>query len=151
MNRRLFRLHDTYFAGNRLKISSSFEIKKGILLIPRRYGTRVAVNDELFVEKVIAICEKSKYVLTLCTGSALIAKTGLLDSSRETFNKRAFDWVVTQRQQVNWIKKPRWTTDENFYTFAGVSAGMDMSLVFCPIFMALTLPGKLLSKLNITG
>jgi putative intracellular protease/amidase len=101
-----------------------------IFLIPGGHGTRSAVNDTELINKVIAISHQSKFVLTVCTGSALLAKTGLLDGKKATSNKRAFDWVVTQGQQVNWIKKARWTKEDKFYTSAGVSAGMDMSLGF---------------------
>ncbi len=31
---------------------------------------------------------------------------------------------------VNWIRKSRWTVDDKYYTFSGVSAGMDMTLGF---------------------
>lgn len=31
---------------------------------------------------------------------------------------------------MQWIKKARWVKDEKFYTSAGVSAGMDMTLGF---------------------
>jgi transcriptional regulator GlxA family with amidase domain len=53
-----------------------------------------------------------------------------LDGKKATSNKRAFDWVVTQGEKVNWIRKARWTRDGKFYTSAGVSAGMDMTLGF---------------------
>jgi putative intracellular protease/amidase len=101
-----------------------------ILLIPGGHGTRAAVNNAALLDKLIKVCNQSKYVLTVCTGSALLAKTGLLNGRKATSNKRAFDWVVTQGLHVNWIKKARWTKEDKFYTSAGVSAGMDMSLGF---------------------
>ena len=60
----------------------------------------------------------------------MLAKTGLLDGKKATSNKKAFDWVITQVENVNWIRKARWTKDGKFYTSAGVSAGMDMTLGF---------------------
>lgn len=108
------------------------EIKNGvdIFLIPGGHGTRKEVNNIQLIDKIRAICQLSKFVLTVCTGSALLAKTGLLDGKKATSNKRAFDWVTTQGENVNWIRKARWTKDEKFYTSAGVSAGMDMTLGF---------------------
>lgn len=108
------------------------EIENGvdIFLIPGGYGTRIAVNNSELMDKVSTICQFSKFVLTVCTGSALLAKTGLLDGKKATSNKKAFDWVITQGENVNWIRKARWTKDEKFYTSAGVSAGMDMTLGF---------------------
>jgi putative intracellular protease/amidase len=108
------------------------EIKNGvdIFLIPGGYGSRKEVDNILLIDKIREISGLSKFVLTVCTGSALLSKTGLLDGKKATSNKRAFDWVKTQGEKVNWIRKARWTKDEKFYTSAGVSAGMDMSLGF---------------------
>jgi putative intracellular protease/amidase len=101
-----------------------------IFLIPGGHGTRTEVSNMLLIEKIKEVCGLSKFVLTVCTGSALLSKTGLLDGRKATSNKRAFDWVTQQRENVNWIRKARWTKDDKFYTSAGVSAGMDMSLGF---------------------
>lgn len=108
------------------------EIKNGvdIFLIPGGYGTRKEIDNESLIDKIKKISVLSKFVLTVCTGSALLAKTGLLDNRKATSNKKAFDWVISQGNRVNWIKKARWTKDEKFYTSAGVSAGMDMTLGF---------------------
>jgi putative intracellular protease/amidase len=102
----------------------------GVFLIPGGWGTRKEVNNAFLIEKIKAISQSSKFVHTVCTGTALLARTGLLDGKKATSNKRAFDWVITQGEKVNWMRKARWTKDEKFYTSAGVSAGMDMTLGF---------------------
>ena len=101
-----------------------------IFLIPGGHGTRKEVDNIQLTDKVTEVCRLSKFVFTVCTGSAILAKTGLLDGKKATSNKKAFDWVTTQGKDVNWIRKARWTKDEKFYTSAGVSAGMDMTLGF---------------------
>jgi putative intracellular protease/amidase len=101
-----------------------------IFLIPGGLGTRKEVENKLLIEKINEIVNLSNYVLTVCTGSALLAKTGLLDRKNATSNKRAFAWVMTNGVDVLWNKKARWTVDEKFYTSSGVSAGMDMTLGF---------------------
>lgn len=108
------------------------DVKNGgdIFLIPGGYGTRKEVHNTFLIEKIKEISQQSQFVLTVCTGSALLANTGLLNGKRATSNKRAFDWVITQGENVDWIKKARWTKDGKFYTSAGVSAGMDMALGF---------------------
>ena len=88
------------------------------------------MDNVLLIDKIREVCLLSQFVFTVCTGSALLAKTGLLDGRNATTNKKAFDWVTTQGQNVNWIRKARWTKDEKYYTSAGVSAGMDMTLGF---------------------
>lgn len=108
------------------------EIKNGvdIFLIPGGYGTRIEVENVMLLKTIRDISELSKYVLTVCTGTALLAKTGLLDFKNATTNKIAFDWVITNGKNVNWIRKARWVVDEKYYTSSGVSAGMDMTLDF---------------------
>ena len=101
-----------------------------IFLIPGGYGTRNEVENKLLIDKIKEISNISKYVLTVCTGSALLAKTGLLDNKRATSNKRSFSWVITNGTNVVWDKKARWTIDGKYYTSSGVSAGIDMSLGF---------------------
>lgn len=101
-----------------------------MILIPGGYGTRQEVNNSVLISLLRTVCERSKFVLTVCTGTALLAKTGLLDGRKATSNKRAFDWVMEQGEKVEWIRKARWVVDGKFYTSSGVSAGMDMSLGF---------------------
>lgn len=68
--------------------------------------------------------------MTVCTGTSLLARTGLLDGKNATTNKIAFDWVMTNGKDVLWNKKARWVADGKYYTSSGVTAGMDMTLGF---------------------
>ena len=102
----------------------------GVLLIPGGMGARSLVNDENFIEQLKILSEKASYVLTVCTGSALVAKTGLLNGLKATTYKMGFEWASSNGPQVNWIKKARWVKDGKYYTSSGVSAGIDMSLGF---------------------
>lgn len=102
----------------------------GILLVPGGQGTRPLVNDNAFIEKLKEIAVKSTYCLTICTGSALLAKTNLLNNKKATSNKRAFEWVKSVNPKVDWQTCARWVVDGKFYTSSGVSAGIDMALGF---------------------
>lgn len=101
-----------------------------VFLIPGGLGTRKEVENKLLIDKIKEVSTFSKFVLTVCTGSALLARTGLLDNKTATSNKRAFTWVITNGTNVNWNKKARWTVDDKYYTSSGVSAGIDMALGF---------------------
>src|SRR5471030_2132083 len=102
----------------------------GILFIPGGEGTRELVNNNDTILILQKIAENSLYCVTVCTGTALLAKTGLLNGIKATSNKRAFEWVKSINLEVEWIYKARWISDSKYYTSSGVSAGMDMILGF---------------------
>ncbi|KAI0881360.1 class I glutamine amidotransferase-like protein [Annulohypoxylon maeteangense] len=70
------------------------------------------------------------YMMTVCTGASLLARTGKIAGRNATTNKAAFNWVksVEHAEDVNWIAKARWVVDGNVWTSSGVSAGTDMTL-----------------------
>lgn len=108
----------------------TMENRPRIILVPGGLGTRKEVKNTALLEKIKELSQTSDYVLSVCTGSALLAKSGLLDGKQATSNKRAFSWVSTQGAAVEWDKKARWKIDGKYYTSSGVSAGMDMTLGF---------------------
>lgn len=108
----------------------TIENKPEIILVPGGLGTRKQVNNLKLLDKIKELSLASDYVLSVCTGSALLAKSGLLDGKKATSNKRAFSWASSQGTNVEWDKKARWKIDGKYYTSSGVSAGMDMALGF---------------------
>ncbi len=99
-----------------------------ILLIPGGRGTRREVSNAPLIAWIKRHAESSGLVATVCTGAALLARTGLIDGRKATSNKLSFDWVVSQGPNVNWQRHARWCVDGKYYTSSGVSAGMDMAL-----------------------
>jgi len=112
------------------RISEAEAGKDNILFIPGGLGTRTEINNTGLIESIRELAENSMYVITVCTGSALLARTGLLDGKKATSNKRSFDWVRSCSNRVDWIRKARWVVDGKFYTSSGISAGIDMALGF---------------------
>jgi putative intracellular protease/amidase len=103
---------------------------ENILLIPGGIGTRILVENPEYVAELKKLCEGTRYVLTVCTGSALLAKTGLLDGRRATTNKIGFEWASSRGKNVRWLRRARWVVDGKYYTSSGISAGIDMALGF---------------------
>lgn len=99
-----------------------------ILVIPGGMGTRDGVNDPALLNTIRALAGKTPQVATVCTGSGLLAKTGLLDGKRATSNKLAWKWATAQSAKVAWVAKARWVEDGKFLSSSGVSAGTDMAL-----------------------
>jgi len=107
-----------------MAVASGFDV----LLIPGGIGTRREMNNPKFLTELKRLAEASRIVATVCTGSFLLAKTGLLDGRKATSNKRVFQLVKSNAPKVDWVAKARWVEDDRFFTSSGVSAGMDMTL-----------------------
>ena len=99
-----------------------------LLLVPGGIGTRRELANPALLAYLRASCARAQYVASVCTGSALLARAGVLDGCRATSNKRVFALAVAQSGQVQWIEAARWVEDGRFFTSSGVSAGMDMAL-----------------------
>jgi len=99
-----------------------------VLLIPGGIGTRKEMANPQFIAGLKRLAEASRIVTTVCTGSLLLARTGLLDGRKATSNKRVFQLVKGYAPKVEWIAKARWMEDGKYFTSSGVSAGMDMTL-----------------------
>jgi transcriptional regulator GlxA family with amidase domain len=99
-----------------------------IILIPGGMGTRKMVGEEAFLRLLRQASERTPMTATVCTGSALLARTGLLDNRPATSNKMAWDWVRQQGEAVDWVRQARWVDDTDIVSSSGVSAGFDMAL-----------------------
>jgi len=99
-----------------------------VLLIPGGIGTRREMNRAPFLAALKRLAEGSRIVATVCTGSLLLGKTGLLDGHKATTNKRAFQFVKAAVPSVGWVAQARWIEDNKYFTSSGISAGMDMAL-----------------------
>ena len=99
-----------------------------VLLIPGGIGTRKEMANPQFLAQLKRLAEESRIVTTVCTGSLLLAMTGLLDGRPATTAKRVFQLVVGYTPKVKWVAKARWAEDGKYFTSSGVSAGMDMTL-----------------------
>jgi transcriptional regulator GlxA family with amidase domain len=99
-----------------------------LLLIPGGFGTRAELENPAMLDFLRRQAAHAEIVMTVCTGSALLARAGLLDGRRATTNKMFFAWVAEQGPKVRWVREARWVDDGKFVTSSGVSAGMDMAL-----------------------
>ena len=99
-----------------------------VLLVPGGIGTRREVNNPVLLEWLNERSKQAELVASVCTGSALLAKAGVLDGMRATSNKQAFAWASSQSEKVQWQQQARWVEDGKEFSSSGVSAGIDMAL-----------------------
>jgi transcriptional regulator GlxA family with amidase domain len=99
-----------------------------LVLVPGGMGTMTELNNKELLEWLQARAAKAEITLSVCSGSALLAKAGLLDGRRATSNKRYFKFATDQGPKVEWVREARWVDDGDRVTSSGVSAGIDMAL-----------------------
>ena len=99
-----------------------------ILLVPGGFGTIPGLADEALLGFIRERAATTPVLASVCTGSALLARAGVLDGHRATTNKQLFDLARGQSDRVTWVEAARWVDDGPVVTSSGVSAGMDMAL-----------------------
>ncbi|KAK5660801.1 hypothetical protein OQA88_12169 [Cercophora sp. LCS_1] len=100
-----------------------------VLIVPGGPGVR---NPDLDPEIafVRAIYPHLKYLITICTGSSVAARAGVLDGKRATTNKKAWGQVTPLGPKVKWVAPARWVVDGNVWSSSGVTAGLDLIYAF---------------------
>ena len=100
-----------------------------VLLVPGGAGAR-APNLNATLDYISDVYPKLKYLITVCTGSMVVARTGLLSGVRTTTNKAAWKSVVATDPSAHWIPRARWAVDGNIWSSSGVAAGIDATLAW---------------------
>lgn len=100
-----------------------------VLIVPGGLGTRTTDVSEIvtFIQRTYP---RLQYLITVCTGAGLAARSGILDGKRATTNKLAWKITTELGPKVNWVPHARWVQDGNIWTSAGVSAGIDVIFAF---------------------
>lgn len=129
-----------------LKAIKEGSVSCDVLLIPGGFGTRLpsikepySLPAQHFIQAVAPYVKVA--IITVCTGSDVLAQTGLLDGRRATTNKSRMEFVTGRNPGVLWRKKARWVKSPppetpsrglplEIWTSAGISAGMDVMLAF---------------------
>jgi transcriptional regulator GlxA family with amidase domain len=131
-----------------------------VLILPGGLGTRL---DRIYDENATSgkgrvsnmkevqdfLVDVAPYVrhsiITICTGSHVLAQTGLLDNRQATTNSARYEDVARPPSAVNWKPNKRWLRDVppknavsgsslppaiEIWSSAGITAGIDVMLEF---------------------
>ena len=99
-----------------------------LVLLPGGIGTLAQLDNAALHAFLRERAAKAALTMSVCSGSAILARAGLLDGRRATSNKMFFQLAASQSDRVDWVERARWVEDGSFMTSSGVSAGMDMAL-----------------------
>lgn len=97
-----------------------------LLVVPGGFGTRALIHDEETLAWIRGVAAKARKVTSVCTGSLLFARAGLLDGRRATTHWGALDLLQSMSDHVK-VERDRRVVDDGIITSAGVASGIDMA------------------------
>ncbi|TMA56989.1 MAG: DJ-1/PfpI family protein [Deltaproteobacteria bacterium] len=99
-----------------------------VLVVPGGWGTRRELQNERLLDWIRARAAGVETLASVCTGSMLLGKAGLLDGRRATTHWRSLDWMRASFPGVTVEDRLHVVEDGTVITSAGISAGIDMAL-----------------------
>lgn len=118
-------------ARNQLSVNPRYTFadcpKPDILLVPGGYGTRREMNNPAMIEWIKEKAGDAELILSVCTGSLILAKAGLLENLAATSHHSAIDILREVAPNTTIQPDKRYIDNGRVIVSAGVSAGIDMS------------------------
>lgn len=99
-----------------------------ILVVPGGYGTRREIDNPVAIDWIAEVAGASEITTSVCTGSFLLAKAGLLDGQQATTHWGSIERMRDMFPGTTVLENIRWVDAGEVVSSAGVSAGIDMSL-----------------------
>lgn len=122
----------TVRARNGLKLVPDFTLENcpqpDVLVVPGGFGTRALLNKPALLEWLRIKARKAGIVMSVCTGSLVLAKAGLLEGLRITTHHAALDRLIELAPNSTVDPTRRFHDNGQILTSAGISAGIDCSL-----------------------
>lgn len=131
-----------------------------IIFIPGLEYSIISDNEFLvsiksFLNWINEQYKKGVHICSVCTGSFILAETGLLDNYPATTHWKYFNEFSEKFPKVILEKKRLFTSSGRIHTSAGVSSGIDLSLFLIEIFygtkLALDIAKEVLVYLRRSG
>jgi transcriptional regulator GlxA family with amidase domain len=99
-----------------------------VLVVPGGWGTRRVINNESLIGWIARRGKEVETLTSVCTGSMLLGRAGLLDGLHATTHWRSLDWMRESFPAVTVETRLHVVEDGRVFTSAGISAGIDLSL-----------------------
>lgn len=96
-----------------------------ILVVPGGFGTRPLLHDAETLDWIRRAAAAARKVTSVCTGSLLLAKAGLLTGRRATTHWAALDLLKSLGTGV--VEGDLRVVDDGVISSAGVASGIDMA------------------------
>jgi transcriptional regulator GlxA family with amidase domain len=97
-----------------------------VLVVPGGFGTRGMLDDRAVIDWIVATAASARRVTSVCTGSLLLARAGLLKGRRATTHWGAYDLLASIDPSIDVVRTER-VVQDGVVSSAGVAAGIDMA------------------------
>lgn len=120
----------TTFGGMRVLPMVSFADcpELDLLVVPGGMGTRKEMLNEAVLTFVRRQAERCELVASVCTGSLILGKAGLLKGKRATTHWRSLDLLREQCPEATVDEASHVVDEGRIMTSAGIAAGIDLAL-----------------------
>ncbi|WP_417456387.1 GlxA family transcriptional regulator [Kordiimonas sp.] len=98
------------------------------LMVAGGHGTRAAVMDDELIDWVKRAAEDARRVASVCSGTFILAAAGLLKGRRASTHWQSANTLARLYPGVSVDADAIYVEDGPYWTSAGVTAGIDMSL-----------------------
>ena len=95
-----------------------------VICVPGGFGTTDAMLDRAFMADITRLARSAKYLTSVCTGSLILAATGLIRGKRATTH---WAWKELLPLFGVVVEEGRVVRDGNLITGGGVTAGLDFA------------------------
>ena len=124
------KLQQTIRVSGGLQVLADYDFKDSpkvdILLIHASLGTRSLLQSKETISWILDTAEGASLLTSVCTGSLLLARAGLLKNKKATTHWGALELLKNVSPSTK-ILKDRRVVDDGIITSAGVSSGIDMA------------------------
>lgn len=99
-----------------------------VLVVPGGWGTRAQLGNAAMLRFLQDQASAASLVTSVCTGSLLLARAGLLEGRRATTHWQVLDLMQEMFPNVRVERSLHVVEDGEILTSAGISAGIDMAI-----------------------
>ncbi len=100
----------------------------GDLIVPGGPGVDAVLDNDILLEYLRQAAQDQNRIISVCSGSMLLAQAGLLDGKEATSHWSRIPELRDRYPDVQWNPDAIFTRDGRTYCSAGVTAGIDLAL-----------------------
>jgi transcriptional regulator GlxA family with amidase domain len=114
--------------GLRVVVEKPSHRRVATLMVPGGPGVHAARGDPSQIAALQKLARRAQRICSVCTGAFLLAEAGLLENRKAVTHWRSCARLAEEYPNVRVLADPIWVRDDQIWTSAGVTAGIDLTL-----------------------